>query len=135
MTKEEWKQTENALRSVLNIVKLNIDGYDVQVKLERVSIYKNALAIYVDGKFKGEWLLNDCEERRRFVYVKKKALFSNQKLEKMRKELKMTKRELEKFKSEHNTQYNYFQMHWPSFASLKKHLIANNSDIQLVEII
>lgn len=35
MTTEEWKETEEKLKSFYNVVKLNCDGYEISITLER----------------------------------------------------------------------------------------------------
>ena len=53
MTQEEWKQVEKALEYFFKRVELEVDGYEVSLTLQRVGVYKNAIAIYVNGVFKG----------------------------------------------------------------------------------
>lgn len=132
MTPEEWKQAESRLQYLHGQAKFVIDGYEVDVCLKQVSTYKNALMVYINGFFKGEWLVNDCEERRRFFAHKQKPVISNHEWEKMRRELKLTAREFKQFKAEHDEKVNYYYSHWTSFAAMKKHFIANNKDIHLV---
>lgn len=38
------------------------------------SQFQNAIAVYINGSFKGKWLVEDCEERRRFFCCKKRTL-------------------------------------------------------------
>ncbi|UQT48558.1 hypothetical protein M5E87_29195 [Flavonifractor plautii] len=40
MTKEEWKQAEEALTHFFHPVELKVDGYDITLILERVSVYQ-----------------------------------------------------------------------------------------------
>lgn len=60
MTQEEWKQVEKALEYFFKRVELEVDGYEVSLTLQRVGVYKNAIAIYVNGVFKGEWITTEC---------------------------------------------------------------------------
>jgi len=125
MTKEEWKRCQEALKSLMNYVKLKIDGYEVTITLVRVGTYKNAIAVYVNGYLKGKWLAEDCEERRRFIQKREKALYSQAEIKKMPKKLQ---KELSQKK------YEYYQTHWTSFGALKKHFVENNENIELVSI-
>ena len=43
MTKEEWKQAEEALTHFFHPVELKVDGYDITLILERVSVYQNKI--------------------------------------------------------------------------------------------
>ena len=127
MTTEEWSRVRKALTQLGNIVTMKIDGYKVQVQLERISTYRNAIAIYVDGTFKGKWLTEDCEERRRFIQMRKKSLWTPKKL----KELGISKKEQKKWLAE---KYVYYQPTWTSFGALRGHLIGNNENIELMKI-
>lgn len=131
MTKEEWKQVKEASESLFRQAKLSVDGYELTIRLERITQYKNAIMIYVNGSFKGKWLLEDCEERRRFLCPRNRSLLKGKDKEAMLKGLsKKRKAEFESI----NKFVNYYP-YWTSFNSLKKHLIANNENIELVEII
>lgn len=132
MTKEEWKRCQEALKSFYSIVKLNVDGYEVGLRLERVDTYRNKIMVYVNGGFKGKWLIEDCEERRRFLRKMEKSLITA----KQKKDLNKLPK---KFRKEHeelfNRSYVYYEPYWTSFNSLKKHLINENESIELLEII
>lgn len=79
MTNEDWKTVDKALKSVLLPgVKLLIDGYEVTLTLCQKSQFKNAIAIWINGSFKGKWLAEDCEERRRFSAVRREHLLKKQ---------------------------------------------------------
>lgn len=64
MTKEEWKQAEEALTHFFHPVELKVDGYDITLILERVSVYQNKIMVYIGGEFRGQWMAEDCEVRR-----------------------------------------------------------------------
>ena len=67
MTKEEWKQAEEALTHFFRPVELKVDGYDITLILERVGVYQNKIMVYIGGEFRGQWMAEDCDERRRFL--------------------------------------------------------------------
>lgn len=71
MTKEEWKQAEDALTHFFHPVELKVDGYDITLILERVGVYQNKIMVYIGGEFRGQWMAEDCEERRRFLQEQK----------------------------------------------------------------
>ena len=127
MTKQEWQRVQKALMDINNKVVLNIDGYEVTVVLVRVSTMKNAIAIYVNGHFKGKWLIEDCDERRRFVQKRTKSLYTSKELIKIGIHKKEHKNYLKQ-------KYQYYKTHWESFGGLRGHLIRNNESIELVEI-
>lgn len=129
MTKEEWEKVNESLQSVfIGGAKLEIDGYEVYLKLMQVSQFKNAIAIYVNGAFKGKWLLEDCEERRRFLPCKTRTLVTQA-------DIKAYgirgKKQIQAFKDRY--QYQVYSTMWTSFSAMRKHFEANNKEINLLE--
>lgn len=88
--------------------------------------YKNVILLYINGVIEWKWLTEDCEERRRFMKKSKKCLFTANQLKKFPKKIR------DKYK-EKNT-YESYDFRWASFRALKKHLIDNNKDIELIKI-
>lgn len=131
MSKDEWSRVQEALKSLFSIVKLKIDNYEVALSLVRVDTYKNAIAVYVNGVFKGEWLVKDCEERRRFLQRKERSLLSPKEKSSWKKLSKKMQKELSE---KYDKKYEFYSSHWTSFNALKKHLISNNASIELVSI-
>ena len=132
MTKEDWKRAEEALQHFFSTVNLKVDGYDITLHLERAGVYKNVIMIYINGSFKGCWLAEDCEERRRFYQRREHSLLSaKQKTDHKKLPKKMQKELADRY---HNLCYETFSPQWTSFGSLKKHLTANNQQIELVSI-
>jgi hypothetical protein len=129
VTKDEWKKVKDDLDFFYKTVYLRVDGYEVALILVRVSQYKNAIDIYINGYFRGEWLTKDCEERRRFVPYRMCYLYDKKFRDSMKSKRKMAiakSMNLDPF-----IQYKAYRSHWHSFAALKKHLIANNKQIEL----
>jgi hypothetical protein len=132
MTKEEWKQAEDALKRLFFPVYLKADGYDVALVLERVGAYKNMIMVYIDGKFQGKWLAEDCEERRRFCQKKVRSLLTAKQKADYKKLSQRQQKDLSK--RYHNLEYEIYTPQWSSFGALKRHLISNNTNIELVKI-
>lgn len=109
----------------MNTVKLKIDGYEVALVLVRVGTYKNAIAIFVNGVFEEKWLMEDCEERRRFYQKCERALYKQSEVKKFSKKMQKELR---------NRKYEFYRSHWLSFVSLKRHLIQHNETIELISI-
>lgn len=57
MTKEDWEKVEKELSSIFGRAKLMIDGYEITICYVQETVTKYCLAVYVDGKIRGEWLL------------------------------------------------------------------------------
>ncbi len=132
MTKEEWAQAEKALQGFYSSVRLKVDEYEVTLILERVSTYKNMIMVYIGGEFKGKWLAEDCEERRRFFSKKARSLLSAKQKADFKKLPKRTQKDLSA--RYNNLTYETYSPQWSSFSALKKHFISNNQQIELVKI-
>ncbi|SFH21635.1 hypothetical protein SAMN05660649_04286 [Desulfotomaculum arcticum] len=127
MTNEDWKEVEQQLQSIFSHVELKCDGYKVALVLKRLSQMKNGIIVYVNGIFEYKWLLDDCEERRRFCCPVKKSVY-NQKHKAAMKKISKRLRGLQ----DPEAKYTYYLPYWSSFRSLKSHLIKNNSSIELI---
>ena len=128
MTKEDWAYVEETVKRPYKIVKLNCDGYILSLRLRRVDVYKLAICVYVNSKLRGDWILNDCEERRRFFKRTQKSILSASGMKKFRK---LSKKEQEEWREKFF--YDIYSPCWTSFGSLKKHLEENNESIELVK--
>ena len=133
MTSEEWKRAELNLNPLLGHVDFLIDGYNVSVAMIRTSKTKYSYMVYVDGTFKGKWMNEDCEIRRRFYYEGKQTLLTPQKKAKLIKEC--GKRSVERFIKENPERcyITFYRPYFESFKSLKQHFTKNNTSITLVE--
>lgn len=133
MTKDEWKEVERALELTFNSVKLNVDGYNITLILERETAFKNRISVYIDGTFKMKWLFEDCEQRKRFTNKRTKSLVRKSTLNNGKKVSKRQEKLNEEFLKSESNKYHYYLPYWYNFNSLKKHLIANNENIELIE--
>lgn len=130
MTKQDWKEVEESLKSFYSIARLRCDGYEVAFVLKRISQMKNGICVYVNSVLEGKWLLEDCEERRRFLCPMKKSVYSRKQKEGLKKFSKRLRTRLDL--PDPDKKYTYYLPYWTSFKSLKSHLIKNNSNIELV---
>ena len=80
LTKEQKEFILNQLTSQFSRVDLLCDGFEVQLKLERVQNLKLAIGVYVNGWMKGSWLLKpeDYKESK-FLPVRTKSAYSPKK--------------------------------------------------------
>ncbi len=131
MSVEDWDKVEERLQHLYYPVKLNCDGYEVTLMLERRNQFKNVIMVYVNGVIKGKWLLDDCEERRRFFRKIVKSLHSTKEKKALRKISKRLRKENGLL--DPDAKYTTYTWFWTSFNSLKKHLINHNKAIELVE--
>lgn len=117
MTKQEWIEAEK-LVTLYSALLLDCDGFRLSISETR-SKNKIEVIVYVNGFLKGEWISNDCEERRRFYQKKKKQMHSQKKIKQWKRLFGKT---LE--------QYAYYYLpFWTSFKAFKAHLINNNKEI------
>ena len=136
-TSEEWKQIDDALYHFLQSVVLEIDGYRVVLCLERISQFKNAIAVYVDGSIKGEWVTEFMDGRgegfeimRRFYPKSKRSVFS-QKHKKEIIKIYGIRRARKEYDIDKVVEVPGFS--WTNFNSLKRQLLKENTNIRLVK--
>ena len=127
MTKEEWESVEHKLLYPGEGVHLKVDGYDVTLRV-LIDKMKMVIAVYVDGRIKAEWLVKDCDIRRRFYQRSKHSLLTAAEKKKLAKERKSVQKEVQGL-----TTYYSFSPYWTSFRSLKRHLVNNNESIEICE--
>ncbi len=129
MTPAEWKSVEERLASSFGHATLMCDGRRLTLEVRMVAPRRYEIFPFVDGHFKGSWLLEDCEERRRFLRPRTLRLWSPSQrkahiktfgLRRARKMLNIEKAT------------TVWSWGWPSFGPLKRHLVANNEQIELV---
>ena len=88
MTPEDWKNVEDALSSPYGSVNLKIDGYDITIMCVVEKPLHYCLAVYVDGKIKGEWISQDCEIRRKFYQKHTSSLLDSKQKKRLKREKK-----------------------------------------------
>lgn len=132
MTAYDWKVAETKL-TPFGRAEFLIDGYNVSVALRLKSKTKFVYMVFVDGIFKGEWLTEDCEIRRRFCYEGQKSILTGKQKSDFIKQF--GKREYNRFIKEHPemVNYKYYLPYFGSFRTLKSHFIKNNKSITLVK--
>jgi len=128
MTKQEWKEVESNMQP-FGAARLKIDGYEISLAVHPVNKFKFAICIYVNGVIKGNYLTEDCEERRRFMRESKRCAYSGKHKKRM---LKFGKKYLKEWGVDINKTYSIYFPWWNSFNSLKRHLVKNNKSIELV---
>ncbi len=130
MTKEEWDEVERKLVFPGSYVCLKIDGYDVSLNVQHLTANKltHVIMVYVNGLFKGKWLIEECEERKRFFRKSSHDSMSR----KLKESLKKEPKSVQKLVNKHNHKHDVYFPYWNSFRSMKSHFIKNNSSIELV---
>lgn len=134
MTKKDWEKAKERLERPWPYGRVNLeaDGYDVMLEMQSVNdMFHKGILVYVNGHFKGSWLVQDCEERRRFMPQRQRPCMSPQQIARYNKLPKRMQKELKYLRDETYTEYS---THWMSWGSLVKHFEANNKDIRLKEV-
>lgn len=119
MTKEEWKQAEEKLNSAFSRVDLLVDGYAVTIRKEPCDKMRLGLTVYVDGTIKGEWVVQDCEIRRKFYYCSERSLLTAKERKAVREAVLA------------RASYQVFSPVFYSFRTLKSHFLKQNTSIEL----
>lgn len=131
MTKEEWKCAKERLSRPFGQVTLLADGYEVTLQLRMLrGMFRNGILVFVNGNFKGKWLTEDCEERRRFLAQRERPVMDRKQIAKYNKMPKKLQKELKDYREQKYTQY---ATHWTDWNALVRHFEANNKDIRLKE--
>ncbi|MGA7438604.1 MAG: hypothetical protein WBW32_10825 [Luteibacter sp.] len=125
MNREQWKDIEQRLTFPGAMVTLECDTYTVQLLVMRRKM-RMEIWVYVNGEVKREYLLNDCDIRRRFMRpeVKKPRITD--------KQLRAHgKRVCARFVKD-NT-FTIYDAAWPSLTPLRRHFAKHNSRIERVD--
>ncbi|UXF57466.1 hypothetical protein YPCBV1_00013 [Chromohalobacter phage YPCBV-1] len=126
-TAEQWKQIEADVMRLYHAVWLDCDGYLVCLTLERIGKLRLGIVVYVDGQMKMEWLaLKDgpSDVGRRFLQQLTRSVWRG-------KDKRAAKRAFGKKEAERTVSYR--RPWWESPTSLRRHLVANNEVIRLLD--
>lgn len=140
MTKDEWMQAEKRLSWTGARIKLDCDGYDLSICRERYHAMRDCLTVYVNGVWKGEWLVQDCEERRRFAAPLKRyyhrpkmhAAMKANRAKQPRYILATVDKALGKL-ADPDATFTIYSPVWGSFKRLRQHLVKNNKQISMAK--
>ncbi len=132
LTKDQWQELEQRLSHSFGTAHLMVDGYKLSLQLakEKPNSLKYVILWFCNGGFEGKWLLQDCEERRRFARAAKTYVWSPN--ERARLTKGFTKKALEKHFPDINKTITVYNWHWRSFKPFMRHLLANNKSIELL---
>jgi hypothetical protein len=100
-------------------VKLDCDGYRLTLCRARKSEMTDCNMFNVNGAIRNSWMLEDCEERRRFFRPRKAFIWSRKARDTF---MKMRKGTLNSMGIDAEARVTYYEPYWPGFQSLKAHL-------------
>ena len=131
LTKAQWASIKDTLSVPWGVVKLDVDGYKVSLYVKRVKPLKYEIFPYVNGEFKGVWLNGDCEESKRFMRPMHVSLFKPSEKKAVLKHV--SKKVAKEFYGDLDKKFTVYQWGWANFDSMRRHLIANNTVIELAQ--
>lgn len=124
MTRDECLKVEQRLVFPGAHVELRCDAYRVTLEVQRDKM-RMVVMVYVDGRFKGKWIVEDCEERRRFL----RPVIHRPKPYTPKQERFLGKKWCDAQREKHT--HTYYLPTWPSARTLLRHLHKNNSSVEL----
>jgi hypothetical protein len=134
MTEQDWERVEKELSAPLGRISLQCDEYLVTLRIVMTKPLKFAILPFVNGEFNAGWSFRECEERRRFECRTEKYLYKSQ----QRAAFKRFNRQAQKAGCSDlrfpdvDKKHSSYTPFWTDFKKLKRHLIANNSIINLI---
>lgn len=130
LTKEEMKEIADELRHAFGRVELQCDQYRVNVEVRAIAARRYAISVFVDGWMRGEWLRDDCEQRRRFMRCRNVPLYPPAKRARLEKEV--GKRFAKRMGSDKTIEV--FYPYWTSVAPMLRQFCGTNDTVSVVEI-
>lgn len=75
LSKEDREKIADELRYPFGCVELQCDQFMIHLKVQSRGERRQTIVVYVDGWLRGTWLIDDCEERRRFMRKVERFVF------------------------------------------------------------
>lgn len=134
LTKEQWQVLEEQLNYQFGLVKLKCDGYEVQAKVEKGKGLKLHIMVYIDGWFKGEWLVNKDERCLKFFRKQEKYTLSNAMRIHAKRMLRSRYEDVRKHaKTMLESKVSVWTPYWPSAKSFFRHIRKTCHEIEVME--
>lgn len=129
-TKDDIEKITTELSFPWGVAVLLCDGFRVTVRVVRARTLKYTLCVYVNGWMHANQVMDDCEERKRFMCPCKARMYSSAKRQKL---IKAVGVRLAK-KMGVNESFTYYSHNWNSARSMLRHFAANNTSVELVGV-
>ena len=130
MDNQQWKLIEDQLKKLYHPVVLNCDGYRLRLELGRVDTYRNAISMHINGEMDGAWIIDDCQERKRFFRPVHRYVWQPGQRARLKK---MSKAHLKRMGTDPDARYTSYWPFWNNFTALRRHLVRNNTTITPIE--
>jgi hypothetical protein len=128
MTNDDWKEVNELFDTLFGSAELLCDGYKVTLQLRKIERLKLVVMVFIDGKFKGEWMMKECVIRTKFFRKSESYAYSKRHRERA---LKVFGKRIFK-ENNYDKKFSTYYPYWTSFRSLKKHFETNIKDIKLI---
>lgn len=131
MTREQWAALEVELRTPYGYAKLQADGRVLTLNVQRVKGLQYAIAVYIDGSIKGEWMSRDSEVGAKFWRPRATSLYSANSVKRVEK--KFGKRIAARMKKEDSPKLFMHDPYFPSVAVLRRHLAKTCTSVEMIK--
>lgn len=130
ISRQQWAKITKVLSWAHGSVELLCDGYHLDLTVVPFKPLAYVIMPRVNGKIEVSWLSDDCEERRRFLRPSQVYVYP----EKLRRDLlRIEGRRISSARrAEINRKVTVYDWAWLSPLALRRHLLANNRDISVV---
>ncbi|PVX80032.1 hypothetical protein [Paraburkholderia unamae] len=132
LSKDDIERIEKELSYPYGAVALKCDGYDVTIYVQQVKARKFDLMVYVNGWFRGEWLRDDTQERRRFYRPTRASLYKPSQRAEILKDF--GKRRAARLFPDLDKTFTYYMPTWSATSSMLRHFHRENTSVSLVSI-
>lgn len=124
MKREAWEELQRSLTWPGASAKVQCDGYVVTLQVQRDKM-RMVIAVFVGGWMRGEWLMNDCEERQRFMRptVRRPKPYTAKQIRVLGK--KWCDEQIAK------RTFTWYGCLWPSIPVLRRHFEKHNTSVEL----
>jgi hypothetical protein len=130
LSKEEREKIAEELRYPFGRVELQCDKYKVSLHVRPSGERRQTIAVYVDGWIRGEWLMTDCEERRRFMRRTEHFILTPKERQQYLKAF--GKRAAKRY--DIDRKYEMFHPNWNAVRSMLQQFCAANSTVTVLAI-
>jgi len=128
-SKEQWAALEQKLTGFMGSARLLVDGFELTLQVQKMGALKYCVVPFVNGHWHGRWFIEqedgqDCEEARRFFQLRSRFLWK-------KKDRSKIARLMGKDKANKKNEWRVGR--WTSVPALRRHLLANNHHIEILE--
>lgn len=131
--RDTWERIKFELSNPWGAVNLKVDGYDVSLRISRKNPLRFVIVVYVNGHFKGRWMLmnEESEEGRRFFPILARRVLRGKRRVRYIDAIGKRAAKTDSLLQECIT---YRLPYWSSVDALRRHFVKHNQSIEVVSI-